>query len=310
MTYRSTSRARGGFVLLAVLWVLVGLASLGLALSLVGRDAVGATQNRVNLTRAHWLAEGCVNVVRAVAAEALADREHANAAWRTLDELVSSSPFVTGLGCELTLRPAGVTMDVNAAGAEQLRRTFMALHVMPLSADSLVDAILDWRDPDNESRPSGAERAWYVEQRRFTPRNGPIQDVRELSRVRGLDQLAGLDSVFGVDGGRVSLAGAPRAVLMALPGFGEELVRRILELRERRALPADLLTLAGALSPSARDSLAARYAEVVALVTIDPDAWVVTARARDGASPAIATVEVRLARAGARAATIRHRSWP
>jgi type II secretory pathway component PulK len=310
MTNRDASLARGGFVLLAVLWVVVGLASLGLALSLVGRDAVGATQNRVNLARAHWLAEGCVNVVRAVAAEALADREHANAAWRALDELVSSSPIVTGLGCELTLKPAGVTMDVNAAGAEQLRRAFMALNVMPLSADSLVDAILDWRDPDDESRPSGAERAWYEEQRRFTPRNGPIQDVRELSRVRGFDQLAGLDSVFGVDGGRVYLAGAPRPVLMALPGFTEELVRRILELRERRALPADLLTLAGALSPSARDSLGARYAEAVAIVTIDPDAWVVTARARDGVSPAIATVEVRLARAGARAAIIRHRSWP
>jgi type II secretory pathway component PulK len=310
MMCRNVSRGRGGFVLLAVLWVLVGLASLGLALSLVGRDAVGATQNRVNLTRAHWLAEGCVNVVRAVAGEALADREHANAAWRTLDERVSSSPLVAGLACELTMQPAGVTMDVNAAGAEQLRRTFLALHVMPLSADSLVDAILDWRDPDDEARPSGAERAWYEQQRRFTPRNGPIQDVRELPRVRGLDQLAGLDSVFGVDGGRVSLERAPRAVLMALPGFSEELVRRILELRERRGLPADLLTLAGALSPSARDSLAARYAEVVALVTVDPDAWVVTARARDGTSPAIATVEVRLARAGARPATTRHRSWP
>ncbi len=310
MTYRNASRTRDGFVLFAVLWVVVGLASLGLALSLVGRDAVGATQDRVNLTRAHWLAEGCVNVVRAVAAGTLADREHANAAWRTLDQLVSSSPLVTGLGCKLSMQPAGATMDVNAAGAEQLRRTFMALDVMPLSADSLVDAILDWRDADDESRPSGAERGWYVEHQHFTPRNGPIQDVRELSRVRGLDRLAGLDSVFGVDGGRVSLERAPRAVLIALPGFSEELVRRITEMRERRALPADLLTLAGALSPSARDSLAARYAEVVALVTIDPDAWVVTARARDGASPAIATVEVRLARAGARVATIRYRSWP
>src|SRR5258706_2516124 len=83
MTYRNASRTRDGFVLFAVLWVVVGLASLGLALSLVGRDAVGATQDRVNLTRAHWLAEGCVNVVRAVAAGTLADREHANAAGRT-----------------------------------------------------------------------------------------------------------------------------------------------------------------------------------------------------------------------------------
>ena len=41
MTWRRSSHAPRGFVLLAVLWVLVGLAGLGLALSLVGRDAVG-----------------------------------------------------------------------------------------------------------------------------------------------------------------------------------------------------------------------------------------------------------------------------
>jgi hypothetical protein len=179
-----------------------------------------------------------------------------------------------------------------------------------MSADSLVDAILDWRDPDDDSRPNGAERAWYEERQRFVPRNGPIADVRELARIRGLDQVSGLDSVFGVEPGRIPLGRAPRAVLMAIPGFTEELANRIAELRERRALPADLLTLAGALSPSARDSLGARYAEVVPLVTMDPDVWIVTARAHDGVSPAIATVEVRLARAGARTVVLRHRSWP
>ena len=310
MTRRRSSRARRGFVLLAVLWVLVGLASLGLALSLVGREAIGATQNRVSLARAHWLAEGCVSVVRAVAATELADPTRADAAWRSIDEVVGDSPLTGNTGCDLSVRPAGTTLNVNTADAAQLRRVFLALHVMPMSADSLVDAILDWRDPDDEPRPNGAERAWYQERQRFIPRNGPIADVRELTRIRGLDQLSGLDSVFGVEPARIPLGRAPRAVLMALPGFTEELADRIAELRERRALPPDLLTLAGALSPSARDSLSARYAEVVSLVTIDPDVWIVTARARDGVSPAIATVEVRLARAGARTAVLRHRNWP
>jgi type II secretory pathway component PulK len=310
MTWRRSSHAPRGFVLLAVLWVLVGLASLGLALSLVGRDAIGATQNRMSLARAHWLAEGCVSVVRAVAATELADPTRADAAWRTLDEVVANSPLMGNTGCDLSVRPAGTTLNVNTADAEQLRRAFLALHVMPMSADSLVDAILDWRDPDDEPRPNGAERAWYQERQRFSPRNGPIADVRELARIRGLDQLSGLDSVFGVERGQIPLGRAPRAVLMALPGFSVELADRIAELRDRRALPADLLTLAGALSPSARDSLSARYAEVVSLVTIDPDVWIVTASAREGVSPAIATVEVRLARSGARAAVLRHRSWP
>jgi general secretion pathway protein K len=310
MTQRRSSPARGGFVLLAVLWVLVGLASLGLALSLVGRDAVGATQNRVGLARAHWLAEGCVSVARAVAASELTDPTRADAAWRTLDEVVANSPLASNTGCDLSVRPAGATLNVNTADAPELARVFLALHIMPMSADSLVDAILDWRDSDDEPRPNGAERAWYEERRRFTPRNGPIADVRELGRIRGLDQLSGLDSVLGMEPGRIPLGRAPRAVLMALPGFTEELADRIAELRERRALPPDLLTLAGALSPSARDSLSARYAEVVSLVTIDPDVWIVTAGAHDGVSPAVATVEVRLARAGARTAVLRHQSWP
>jgi len=310
MTQRRSSPARRGFVLLAVLWVLVGLAGLGLALSLVGRDAVGATQNRVSLARSHWLAEGCVSVVRMVAATELGDPTRADATWRTLDEVVANSPLTSNTGCDLSVRPAGATLNVNTADAPELARVFLALHVMPMSADSLVDAILDWRDSDDEPRPNGAERAWYQERRRFTPRNGPIADVRELGRIRGLDQLSGLDSVLGVEPGRIPLGRAPRAVLMALPGFTEELADRIAELRERRALPPDLLTVAGALSPSARDSLSARYAEVVSLVTIYPDVWIVTASARDGVSPAIATVEVRLARAGARTAVLRHRSWP
>ena len=311
MMWRRSSHARRGFVLLAVLWVLVGLAGLGLALSLVGRDAIGTTQNRVSLARAHWLAEGCVSVVRAIAATELRDATRAGASWRALDEVVADSPPLTGsTRCDLSVTPAGTTLNVNTADAAQLRRVFLGLHVMPMTADSLVDAILDWRDQDDEPRPNGAEHAWYEQRQLFTPRNGPIADVRELARIRGLDQLSGLDSVLGVEPGRIPLGRAPRAVLMALPGFTEELVDRIAELRELRALPTDLVTLAGSLSPSARDSLSARYAEVVPLVTIDPDVWIVTARARDGASPAIATVEVRLARAGARAVVLRHRSWP
>ncbi len=309
MTHRS-HHARRGFVLLAVLWVVVGLASLGLALSLVGRDAIGAAQNRSSLTRAHWLAESCVSVVRAVATAELSDQDRADAAWRDLDEIVANSPpLQSSTRCDVSVRPSGTTLNVNTADATQLRQLFLAVNRTPRNADSLADAILDWRDADDDARPNGAERVWYQQEKRFSPRNGAIADVRELARIRGLDQVAGVDSLLGVEPGRISLGRAPHAVLMALPGFTEELADRIAELRERRMLPADLLTIAGALSPSARDSLNARYAEIVPLVTIAPDAWIITAKARDGVSPAIATVEVRLGRAGARTVVLSYRSW-
>jgi general secretion pathway protein K len=303
-------RPRRGFVLLAVLWVMVGFSALGLSLSLAGRDAVSTAANRVSLARARWLAEGCVEVVLAVAAEWLSDRTRVRIAWRALDEVVASSPLVRSSGCDVSVRAAGATLDVNAADAEQLRRLMLALGLLPVDAESVVDAVLDWRDRDDVPRALGAERASYEAAHGFVPRNGPFADARELARVRGLDRLTGLDSVLGVERARIALGRAPRPVIAALPGITSEAVERIVELRTRGALPADLLALAGGLPPMARDSLVVRFSEFVTLATIDPDGWIVTARARDGQSPAIATVEVRVARGNGRAAVVRRRSWP
>jgi type II secretory pathway component PulK len=306
---RRNARLRRGFVLLAVLWLLVGLASLSLLLSLAGRDTVAAARNRVSLTRAHWLAEGCIDRARAAVGEALAE-PGTNFAWRRLDSVVARSPLLIGAGCDVTIRAVGSAFDVNAADAEGLRRLFVAMHLTPLAADSLVDALLDWRDADDDPRAVGAERTWYAAQERLLPRNGAFADRRELRRVRGLESLNDLDSVLDVEPGRVALGRAPLPVLSALPGFTDETAQRIVELRVRDALPPDLLSLAGSLSRSGRDSLAAHYAEVVSLVTLDPDAWIVTARAGEGGTTARATVEVRLGRAGSRASVLRHRSWP
>src|SRR3712207_133644 len=91
-------RRRRGFVLLAVLWLLTGLASLGLVLSLAGREAVGTTSNRMGLARARWVAEGCVEVTRAVMGEALNEPAQAAAAWRAFDDVVRGSPLVASAG--------------------------------------------------------------------------------------------------------------------------------------------------------------------------------------------------------------------
>jgi type II secretory pathway component PulK len=282
---------------------------LGLSLSLAGRDAVGTVANRRGLTRARWLAEGCVEVVRAVLAEWLSDGRRAGTAWRELDEVIATSPLLASSGCDVSARAAGATLDVNVADAEQLRRLMLALGRLPIEADSLVDAILDWRDADDLPRVAGAERAWYEGSERFAPRNGPFADARELVRVRGLDWL-GVDSLLGVERARVALGRAARPVIASLPGITPEAVERIVELRTRGALPADLLALAGSLSPMARDSLAAHFAEFTRLATLDPDAWIVMARARHASSPASASVEVRLARSESGVAVVRRRMWP
>ena len=86
----------------------------------------------------------------------------------------------------------------------------------------MVDALLDWRDPDDAPRRFGAERDWYVARGLFPPRNGPLADVRELRRVRGFDAITVPDSVliavFTVEPGRLVTARADPRVLASVTG--------------------------------------------------------------------------------------------
>lgn len=317
-------RSRNGFVVLAVLWVMVGVAALGLALSLAARNAIRSSENRRAATIAAWRAEGCAERARSVIEDVLDGRSagagalspYSRAGWRTLDRTLRESPLMHANGCAVELRAAGSTIDVNSASEELLRSFFTALDLaeaLPEAHDdSLTDALLDWRDADDVPRPSGAEREWYEREARttprLTPRNAPLEDARELAYVRGFDALPGIDSLLGVEPGRIDLGHAPLPVIAALPGFGSEAIARVAEERVRGVAPTDLLSFAARLSPNARSALVARYADLVRVTVVEPDAWILTSRARAGEPAITAVLELRLVRAGSRAALVRRRS--
>ncbi|MFN2399096.1 MAG: general secretion pathway protein GspK [Gemmatimonadaceae bacterium] len=296
---------RRGFALLAVLWVMTGLAALALGLSLAARQGVSAAQRRTDLVRAAWIAEDCLERARVAISTELSA---VSAAWQSLDDVVRRSPIVPG-ACDVSVRAAGSVLDMNVIEAEGMVALFAATHVPRRLADSLADALLDWRDADDIARPFGAERSWYESRGRFPPRNGPFADVRELARVRGFDAVAEIERVLGVEPGRVAINHAPLVVLAALPGMSQEALSRIVEQRLRAETVRDIVAFAGTLSPHARQELLARYSDLVRLVTVEPDAWILASRARSGVPAVSAVVEVRLVRAGDRAAIVRRRTW-
>ncbi len=60
----------------------------------------------------------------------------------------------------------------------------------------IADAILDWIDPDDTQRPSGAERNWYSAARaRRLPTQRPLKQLSELLFVRGVTS----ELLFGED---------------------------------------------------------------------------------------------------------------
>lgn len=83
--------------------------------------------------------------------------------------------------------PEGARIHLNhwaQADPEALER---ALGSLPNATPELVQAVLDWLDPDDEKRPRGAESDVYSElDPPVSPRNGPVESIEELLLVRGM----------------------------------------------------------------------------------------------------------------------------
>jgi type II secretory pathway component PulK len=301
-------RRRRGFALLAVLSVMVSAVALGVVLSTRGGDAVTTAQERVRLTRAAWLADGCIAEARSAIDDLLADDRGAARSWLRLDSLVAAT--TSGRGCVIVTEPSGMRLDVNSSEPWQLQALFVAAGSSVARADSVVDALIDWRDADADTRPLGAERTWYDAARRPSPRNGPLASVAELRLVRGLELDSVSATLLGVEPERMWLDRAPLPVIAALPGMSTQALEAIAERRQFGRPVGELAALADNLGGAARTLLLGRYAELAGLTTSTPEAWTITACATPDGLSSKSCVAVRLARAGARAAVVRRRSWP
>ena len=283
-------RRRDGSVLLSTLWFLTGVVSLGVAAMLLARDTVRTVANRTALRRAEWRAEECLARARAAfearsraGADAARDARAANA--MQVREAVLGSALVAECPGVVDLVPLGATLNVNHARESLLARTLRSYGVNAAEADSLVDALLDWRDADDSARAFGAERAWYASRGEMLPRNGPLADVEELRSVRGFAAWMGTDgtglgAILGVDGERVFVEAVPLAVLAALPGMNAAATTAIERRRTQGGEPfAELLSVVSAAPLEARPALEAAFGELGDMLTVRLEGWVLTARA-------------------------------
>ena len=306
---KTSSHSRDGFALLAVLWMLFGGAILGLLIVLTSRDAQGEALNRVNLARARWVAEGCVERTRAAVEEELSsDDPIPDSIWMHLDGVVVRSPLTQG--CSLELTPAGMTLDVNSATELQLHRFFSAAGLPTVTVDSLTDAILDWRDVDDASRESGAERAWYDSAKSVPPLNARLASAEELQFIRGMDAHADVARLLSVEDDRILLSRAPLPILATLPGMTPAAVAIIERLRASGDSQLTVPRIAALLPVESRTVLLANLSSLSAMTTASPDAWLIAASASKGQPSVTARLEIRVVRSGRRLAILRRRSDP
>ncbi|MBP2677789.1 MAG: hypothetical protein H6Q82_854, partial [Deltaproteobacteria bacterium] len=144
-------------------------------------------------------------------------------------------------------------VDVNLVSEDVLLEILKRGGLPDEETESVRDAILDWKDPDDTPRPRGAEAPEYAQlQEPVAPRNGKIQSVEELSFVKGVTKeffRVFLSRVFTVHGNspKVNFLRAPEIVLRSLPGVSAEAAARIVAGRaeEPQISAADLSAMVG-----------------------------------------------------------------
>lgn len=96
--------------------------------------------------------------------------------------------------------------------------------------EAMIDSLLDFVDPDDLVRLNGAEASGN-----YRPKNALLQRIEELKQVKNWEQFTSRknwDADFTLySSGPVDVLWASRDVLLALPGFNEQIVDRYLELR-------------------------------------------------------------------------------
>lgn len=306
-------------MLLTVLWALVGASILGAVVGLLARRSVSTAINQAAAIRAYWAAQECADLLRAAANATLLSRavdpRDPLREWRNLDRNVGLTSHAGRTAtCTAHLESNGARFDINRASAADLQRFFTAIEVTPSAIDSLVAAVLDWRDHDDLARPFGAERVWYIDHARSTPRNADIADERELLLIRGIDglrsdQRAALDSCVGVDQDLIDVWHARRIVLETLPGVSASVADALLGLRQDHPRVSTLLELLPLLPESARDSLSTHYPDLIARTETQPLHWLLVSEGTSGSPPITNHMELLLSFSGTRVGVVRRRFW-
>jgi type II secretory pathway component PulK len=249
------------------------------------------------LARAGWAREACAEILEARWASPL-DPLSAMRRGGTAGRL-DSVDLGRGTWCSATLEDPSVKLHLNLADRPALVTILRAVVHRSAAVDSLVDALLDWRDPDAVPRPLGDESSGN--------RNGPFADVWELRYVRGftdslLAQIAPFLTTRGT--GAINVNAAPREVLAAVPGITEETVRVLQTHRGGAPLPnAD--ALAGLLSASARATLLASYPEFVRAAVFGPPQLIAVVTGGVRGTPITARVTLTTVPVAGRLAVIR-----
>jgi general secretion pathway protein K len=260
---RSIIFQQKGFALMMVLWVLTILMVIVFSFSYLARTESFSSRAFKEGWENKFLAEAGIEraimelFYRKQNPQNLGEEEQAP--WR-----IDGTEQVDALGggyYRIRLLDESGKIDLNLAPEVILRNLLNSLDLpgedKDLLVNTIVDSILDWKDPDDFHRLHGAESDYYQSlPNPYKAKNGNFDTVEELILVKGVtaeilygnDQKPGLVDFLTVQArtNKINLNAATKPVLLALPGMTPEIAEAVVAYRQEKEIKS-LQEIAGLL---------------------------------------------------------------
>jgi general secretion pathway protein K len=218
-----------GLALVIVIWVLSLLTIMAGSFALTMRretTVISAVKDNAVLLAA---AASGINI-----AQQMLILEEENSRWRGDGSIYSIDMGDTEIRVRVLSESGKV--DINKADEVMLTKLLATTDTSLEQQQSLVSAIIDWRDADELVHLNGAEQAEYEQAGlAYSVANKPFQLVEELRMVMGMDetlfrQLQPLVTVYGQS--KVNLVMAGKEVLQAIGEFDADVLDEYLRQRQ------------------------------------------------------------------------------
>lgn len=236
-----------GIALLMVLWVIVLLSVISLNFINTARWNSLSTHNLREETSSYYLAlSGYQEAVRYILSDkdpAIDYLDNENNYWVDSEHQPVTGKSIRPEGeIEIRIVDEDARININFSSPARLRRLFEYAGVVEDEINTLIDSVLDWRDPDREHHLSGAEDSYYESLAdAYTAKNSFFDVPDELSLIKGMnaEYMSGSETVqsllplittFGT--GRININTASREIL-ALLGLNEMEIETVLKQRTR-----------------------------------------------------------------------------
>ena len=234
-----------GIALLLVLWVLTILMVISLSFSFMARTETHSTLSFKEGIEKKFIAEG--GIERGIM-ELFYRNVYKNQplvlegmeVWKT-DGTSYKAEAGDGYYTVSIIDESG-KVDINTVSDVVLKNLLISSGVREEEIDTIVDSIMDWKDPDDLHRLHGVESDYYMSlPNPYKAKNANFDTLEELLLVKGMtpeilygsNEKRGIINFLTVNSStnRININAAPKEVLMAIPGMTPEFADMIIAYR-------------------------------------------------------------------------------